>query len=431
VLLEGNRPTAGGMRCSLRDIDEILVGRSGQGREATRSARRLVLTLPDAKVSSQHAVLRRQGSRWSFEDLGSTNGSIVNGRAERSASLSDGDLVRVGSTVLRLRLESPTPSGSPEVAEVDDATDGLATLIPALAAEVRVLEKVARSRIPILLLGETGTGKEVTARAIHERSGRRGAFVAVNCAALPGTLVEAQLFGHVRGAFSGAVRDEKGLFRSADQGTIFLDEIGDLAAVAQGALLRVLQEGEVVPIGATQALRVDVRVISATHRPIDAMAAAGAFRPDLFARLRGFTHALWPLRERRDDLGLLVRSLLLGAGPWDGRIAGDAALALAGYAWPFNVRELSQALARARAVAGDGPLGVESLPPEIAACAGAPSEPSGAFSAEDGALRAALVKHLQDHHGNVAAVARAMQKAPMQVYRWMERLQINPRDYRG
>jgi transcriptional regulator with PAS, ATPase and Fis domain len=419
------------MRCSLREIDELLIGRSDKDREVVRSARRLVLTVPDAKISSKHALFRRDGSRWSFEDLGSTNGSIVNGRAERAASLSDGDLLRIGSTVLRVRLESPTPTGTPDVAEVHDPTDGLATLIPPLAAEIRLLEKVARSSVPILLLGETGTGKEVTARAIHERSGRAGAFVAVNCAALPATLVEAQFFGHVRGAFSGAVRDEKGFFRSAHQGTIFLDEIGDLSPEAQGTLLRVLQEGEVVPIGATEPLRVDVRVISATHQPIDAMAAAGVFRCDLFARLRGFTHGLWPFRARRDDLGLLVRSLLLRAGPWEGRIAGDAALALAQYAWPFNVRELSQALARARAVAGDGPLGVESLPPEIAACAATPSEgPPGALSVQDGALRADLVRHLADHRGNVAAVARAMRKAPMQVYRWMERLQINPKAYR-
>src|SRR5262249_27731601 len=167
-----------------------------------------------------------------------------------------------------------------------------------------------RTPLSVLLFGETGTGKEVLAGAIHRTSARTGAFVAANCGALPAALVESQLFGHVRGAFTGAVRDGPGFVRAADRGTLFLDEIGDLAPPAQAALLRVLEEYEVVPVGTTRAVHVDVRVIAATHRPLDQMAERGEFRQDLYARLAGFVQRIPPLRERREDLGLLVGGVL-------------------------------------------------------------------------------------------------------------------------
>src|SRR5262249_39800224 len=150
-----------------------------------------------------------------------------------------------------------------------DRPPGLRTLLPAAGARVEAFERVARSDIPVLLLGETGTGKELLARAVHDLSGRRGAFVAVNCGALTPTLAEAPLCGHVRGAFSGAPRDEPGLIRSADGGTLFLDEIGDLPAATQAALLRVLQEHEVLPVGSTRPVAVDCRIVCATHRSLD------------------------------------------------------------------------------------------------------------------------------------------------------------------
>src|SRR5262249_4252107 len=160
--------------------------------------------------------------------------------------------------------------------------------------------------LSILLLGETGTGKEVLARSLHALSQRPGPFIAVNCGAIPENLVEGQLFGHVRGAFSGALKDEPGLVRAAQGGTLLLDEIGDLPASSQAALLRVLQESEVRPVGSTQTVKVDVRIIAATHRPLESLIKGNAFRHDLYARLAGFRFELAPLRKRKVDLGLLI-----------------------------------------------------------------------------------------------------------------------------
>ncbi len=184
---------------------------------------------------------------------------------------------------------------------------GLRTLLPELSESHGALARVAKkSTVPILFLGATGSGKEVLAREVHALSERKGAFVAVNCGALPLTLVESLLFGHVKGSFSGAARDEPGFVRSAEGGTLFLDEIGDLPATSQAALLRVLQEHEVIPVGATRAQRVDVRIVAATHRPLEALSETGGFRSDLLARLKGYTHRVPTLASRMPDFGVLL-----------------------------------------------------------------------------------------------------------------------------
>jgi DNA-binding NtrC family response regulator len=318
-----------------------------------------------------------------------------------------------------------------------DETLGLGTLLPALAHEHRVVARIATSRVPVLLLGETGTGKEVMSRAIHAASERSGPFVAVNCAALTDSLVEAQLFGHVKGAFSGATGESIGFVRAAHRGTLFLDEIGDLPRPAQGVLLRVLQEGEVVPVGATRPLSVDVRVVAATHQPIDV--AGGDFRHDLFARLQGFSHRLWPLRARREDIGVLVAAILrrsAGENAAGIRLSADAVRAILRYDWPFNVRELVHVLSRASALSPRGVLDSEHLGPEIAAateetCDGPrPHRTPAELSPRDAALRASLLTNLKRFEGNVAAVAREMNRAPMQIYRWMRRLGVDPRSFR-
>jgi DNA-binding NtrC family response regulator len=279
----------------------------------------------------------------------------------------------------------------------------------------------------------------VTSRAIHAASERRGPFVAINCAALTETLVEGQLFGHVKGAFSGATADSLGFVRAAHQGTLFLDEIGDLPRAAQGVLLRVLQEGEVVPVGATRPVPVDVRIIAATHQPIEAMIERGEFRHDLFARLQGFTHRLWPLRDRREDVGVLVGETIrriAKEGADRVTLSGDAVRALVRYEWPLNVRELVQVLSRALALAPDGAVELEHLGPAVVAAAEmelrpAPkAPPAEGLSEEDAMLRASLVAHLERCEGNVAEVAREMNKATMQIYRWMRRLAIDPRRFR-
>jgi DNA-binding NtrC family response regulator len=285
--------------------------------------------------------------------------------------------------------------------------------------------------VPVILLGETGTGKEVTARAVHAASHRRGSFVAVNCAALTETLVEAQLFGHTQGAFSGASRDAPGFLRTADQGTLFLDEIGDLPLPTQGVLLRALQEGEVVPVGGTRPIAVDVRVISATHRPIEEMVERGEFRRDLFSRLRAFSHRLWPLRDRREDVGVLVADILSrsAGNRVELRFTADATRALVGQDWGFNVRELVQALARALTLGIEGELGLEHFALSAPTRAAAPALDTD-LSAEERALRETLLAHLRRFDGNVTAVAREMGKATMQVYRWMRKAGIDPKKFR-
>ncbi len=436
LVVEGGSPTAGGLRCSLRDVEEVSLVR-GDVRSVDRVAtsERLALTIADRRVSGRHARIARTGVGWRVEDLGSTNGTFVNGRQVTEHSLVDGDVLEVGHALLRFRLALPTPEGTPPVSLGGELREtlGLATLMPALAHELRQVHRVSGSTVPILLLGDTGTGKEVVARAIHKASGRKGDFVAINCAALPDALVEAQLFGHTKGAFSGAARDEIGFVRSADGGTLFLDEVGDLPASAQGVLLRVLQEGEVVPVGGTRAQRVDVRIIAATHQPLDEMIERGAFRRDLFARLQGYAHRLWRLADRREDMGLLVAEILTRTER--GRslcIAPEAAWALVRYGWPLHVRELVQVLAHAMAL-GEGSVEVAHLPSAVAACEELgcrPRKPSETLSPADLVLRADLLKRLEGQEGNVAAVAREIGKAPMQVYRWLRRLQIDPGTFR-
>ncbi len=227
---------------------------------------------------------------------------------------------------------------------------------PESLSVLALAERLAMSEIPVLVGGPTGTGKEVLSRFIHDRSPRRaGPFVAVNCAAMPETMLEALLFGHTRGAFTGATQANEGFFRAADRGTLLLDEIAEMPLALQAKLLRVLQEGEVVPIGSTQPIKIDVRVIAAANRDLPTEVAEGRFRADLYYRLNVFPLALRPLRERPEDIAPLAFAMLLRhtpAGqplPW----ISDAALALLReHGWPGNVRELENVLRRAMLLAG-------------------------------------------------------------------------------
>jgi len=227
-------------------------------------------------------------------------------------------------------------------------------------AVCRMAERVAQVDLPVLLTGESGTGKELMARAIHYASGRRAAaFVVENCAAIPDTLLESELFGHKRGSFTGAVEDHVGLFQRAHGGTVFLDEIGETSPAFQVKLLRVLQEGELRPVGSARALPVDVRVVAATHRNLDDDMRAGRFREDLYYRLAGVTLHLPPLRERAGDIAAMAQALLEDVAAQLKRPAlrfGSGTMAcLVHYAWPGNVRELRNEIARAVALA-EGPV---------------------------------------------------------------------------
>jgi DNA-binding NtrC family response regulator len=438
VVLESDRPRSGASRHSLRGVDVVTLGR-GEERTAVRSGSTLDLRLPSPWLSGVHARLRRAPDGFRLEDAGSRNGTSVNGVRVAHISLADGDLIDLGRVLLVFRhaLHGPPSTSLDFDSRIATApAPGLATLVPALAEEVVALSRIAQSLVPVLLRGETGTGKEVTARAIHALSRRPGAFVAVNCAAIPATLVESQLFGHTRGAFSGATRDETGFVRAATGGTLFLDEIGDLPAPSQAALLRVLQEREVVPVGTTRPERVDLRVVAATNQPLESLVARGTFRTDLLARLDGFTHNLPPLRERKEDLGILVADLLgdMPAVPAALTLAPDVARALVAYAWPLNVRELQQCLARAVALAGvSGLIERKHLPPAVANAGGLSGASSPLDASEpqpEATLRAQLEVLLAQHEGNVAEVARAMGKARMQVHRWMKRLSLDPARFR-
>jgi len=228
------------------------------------------------------------------------------------------------------------------------------------------IARVAPTDTTVLILGESGTGKELAARSLHELSHRRdGPLVAVNCAAIPEGLIESELFGHEKGAFTGAVKKHDGLVQAADSGTLFLDEVGELPGAVQARLLRVLENNEIRPVGSTRARSVDIRLVAATHRNLDEMVEQGAFREDLYYRLKVMEIALPPLREREQDILQLANYLLekavkaLSHSPL--RFSEDALQAILGYRWQGNVRELENAVERAVILADGGEIGVPHL----------------------------------------------------------------------
>ncbi len=291
---------------------------------------------------------------------------------------------------------------------------------PPMIDLLEILERAAEYKATVLLTGESGTGKEVLARAIHAQSGRRNqAFVAVNCAAIPEALLESELFGHARGAFTGADRARRGLFVEADGGTLFLDEIGELPPPLQAKLLRVLQEEEVMPIGESKPRRIDVRVIAATSRDLERDVASGRFREDLFYRLDVFRVRVPPLRERRDDVPLLVDHFIARFRETLGKpvrtIADEALDRLVAHAWPGNVRELENVLERAMILADTDRITLADLPEAIAAPrrkAEAAPAPSGDFSMRRARRRfeAELIRRALDATGgNRTRAARLLE----------------------
>jgi DNA-binding NtrC family response regulator len=439
-----DRPTASSTRYSLRHVEEATFGRAADRRFAFvdgPTGRQLSVGIPDVWMSKTHATLRRNGEHWTIEDADSKNGTIVNGSSVARALLAPGDLIELGRTLL-LYGDGPPPSAATEPV-VDSASlklslPGFPTWNRALGRVLAELEAIAASAVPVVIHGESGTGKELIARAIHQASRRSGPMLAVNCGAISEKLVESELFGHRRGAFTGADEDRPGFFRSADRGTLLLDEIGELPQQAQAALLRVMQEQEVVSVGATHPVKVSVRVVSATQRDLKAIVAQGRFRADLLARLAGFSAELPPLRDRREDLGLLIGILLRRLSPADtGQIAftGRAARALFTYGWPLNVRELEQALRAGLVLAGKGPVDLEHLPASVRTARhadAAPSEPAtvAKLAADEGNRREQLVELFQKHAGNVSAVAREIGKTRAQVHRWIRRYALQVQHFR-
>ena len=299
-----------------------------------------------------------------------------------------------------------------------------------------VIYRVACSSVDVLITGETGTGKELVARSIHRRSRRAaGPFVPVDCGAIPDALLESELFGHERGAFTGADARRMGLIECADGGTLFLDEVGELLAAVQAKLLRVLQERRVRRVGARQENAVDVRVVAATSRAIDEMVAQGEFRRDLFYRINVVRIDLPPLRVRGDDVGLLAESFAHRAAQEMGRGLGglttDAYQVLKGYHWPWNVRELQNAVRRAIAMTRSKTAGVEDLPDDIVAAAGRLVDDGVADGPAEGFFaqrawhvaqfeRQYLTDLLTRHSGDVSAAARDARVPRGTLYRLMK-----------
>jgi len=269
---------------------------------------------------------------------------------------------------------------------------------PAFRRMMMLVEQVASSSATVLVQGESGTGKELVARAIHERSARAGKpFVAVNCAALPETLLESELFGYERGAFTGAAARKEGRFELADGGTLFLDEVADLSAVTQPKILRVLQEGEFDRLGATRSIKVDVRLVAASNQDLAQMVKERRFREDLFYRLNVITVHVPPLRERREDIPMLAQHFLrVYAAKNNRRLDGltdDALKRLEAWAWPGNVRELENVIERGVVLARGTQVDIDDLPPEIA---GATPLPEGVVSVRIGTPLAEVEQRLLD-----------------------------------
>jgi DNA-binding NtrC family response regulator len=353
IVRRGDRPVA----VELRGCRVTVVDGPDAGKTADLSRRSLVvgthppsdLVLADPHVSRQHLRIDVE-NEFVLRDLGSTNGTRLQGIRVREAFLEDGMIIECGSTRLRF-----SHTGSPariELAE-EDAFEGLLGRSVAMRELFALLAKIAPTDAPVLIEGETGTGKEQVARAIHARS-RRAArpFVVFDCAAVPATLIESELFGHEKGAFTGATERRAGVFERASGGTVLLDELGELQLDLQPKLLRVLESNEVWRVGAQKPTPIDVRVVAATNRDLQARVAEGHFREDLYYRLAVVTLKVPALRERRDDIPLLAAHFArdrIFAGAGGGRGPGWETIFdfMKSHDWPGNVRELRNVVERA------------------------------------------------------------------------------------
>ena len=403
------------------------------------------LVLPVTAVSRTHAELAWDRGAYVIRDLGSRNGVLVNGRRITSDRLEAFDEVRIGDAIFKFVAGNAEEYVSYPIDGSTLATGRGRSKQPSLLVGgfqmdliVAQLERIARAELSAMLLGPSGTGKEVVASELHRLSGRSGPFCAVNCAAIPANLLESELFGYKRGAFSGADRDKPGLIRHADGGTLLLDEIGDMPPEAQAKLLRVLQAREVLPLGATTPEPVDVRVVAATHRDLERLQREGKFREDLFARLNEYAVELPALHERKEDVYLLTQTFLARHGGANKTPSFAFMSGLLNYDFPYNVRELEACIKRALALADGATLEPEVLPEAVQEAMSDYGKDAGARAAEPAADdeaqgapdEPALRELLAKHQGNVAAVGRELGKARMQIHRWMKRYGVDITDYR-
>ena len=404
-------------------------------RVAGRIAHDGVAPLPHETVSRRHIEIgwSRRAQSHVVRDLGSHNGSRVDGLdlGKDSVALADQSIIQLGD--VSLVYERLDPSTFEADAASRDAIPGRTVAVSRLRD---LVQRAAPDPSPVLLIGETGTGKEWISREVHRLSGRGGPLVAINCAALSPLIIDSQLFGHVKGAFTGATSDSPGMFRTADGGTLFLDEIGEMPLELQPKLLRALQENEVQPIGSTRPQKVNVRVIAATNRKLNAAVEAGEFRRDLYARL-----ALWEidvpaLRERRGDLLTWIDRLHAAwqserpqQEPVAFEFSPEAAERLLLFEWPNNLRELDRLVhALASAPGLPTPIGAEHLPTWVRPGGEPPHKApmSGSHDAHPGGGRRPVptqeefVTAFERLSGNVRAMAKHFERDRRQIYRWIE-----------
>ena len=371
--------------------DRATVGRQGD------------ILLRHASVSRHHAVLERRGADWLLTDTGSRNGTFANGVSVQRHFLRPGDVLQFGHVKLKVEVAGDWGQGGGDECETSAVTMtmtdasmalGQSTALvgrsEALKNAMRLAVRAAKSDATVLVFGESGTGKELFARLIYEESLRKDRkFLAVNCSAIEQSLLGSTLFGHEKGAFTGADRQKKGLFEEANGGTIFLDEIGELSHDMQVKLLRVLQEGEFMRVGGTETVKVDVRVITATNRDLAQAVKVGKFREDLYYRLNVIQIHLPPLRERAGDVADLVRHYTSLIGGPTRSVSSAAMAALVAYPWPGNVRQLRNVMERTLVLSPNDVLELDDFPEEIRNQAG--TDPATANHERPSSMPAAIV----------------------------------------
>jgi transcriptional regulator with PAS, ATPase and Fis domain len=406
-------------------VDEMEFGRD-------RTCDSWATDFDDPMMSRRHARISRSASGEYFvSDLGSTNGTWLDGRAVPMGAtykLEPGAVLMMGGHVFVFRRVSHEDLAA--IREDWSFPFGpVPTLSPGLAMLVRKLSRLAPSGVDILLSGETGVGKEVHAEAIHRASGRKGPFIAINCAAIPENLVESELFGYARGAHSTADRGKPGLIEQAEGGTLFLDEIGEMSQIAQTKLLRFLQSREFLTLGTTRPRTLDVRVVAATNRSLDVDLATEGLRYDLAARLGPEPLNLPPLRDRPEDVGLLAAFF---AKAEELEFEPEAFQSLFLHSWRGNVRELEKVITLARVLAGEGTtISLEHLPVPMAMLAKAEPPPVRPPVQRKRPTREELRTLLSRHGGDVAQMAREIGRQRTLVWRWLRENQLSPDDYRS
>jgi transcriptional regulator with PAS, ATPase and Fis domain len=412
------------------------------GRDATSDYQ-----IHDAAMSRRHCTIDRRDHGWVIVDLDSRNGTMVNGLPVRAQALTDGDQIRVGDSIFlfaagHMRHDTapiaesttgaaivldPPSSGQVTFTSAEQIRHDLVGQSPAMVDVLMRIGRAAAADSTVLVQGESGTGKELIARAIHANSARAAApFVAINCAAIPDGLIESELFGHERGAFTGALAQKRGRIETGNGGTVFFDEISELSVSLQAKLLRVLQERQVDRVGGIKPIPIDIRVLAATNLDLARAAKEGVFRSDLFYRLNVITIHVPPLRERTGDVALLIWYFLRKhAGQCKRRLRGvtpQARRILTQYEWPGNVRELENAIERAVVMSSDDWIDVDDLPEHVLESAPRQDDGDGYHARVNHAKREAIRKALELAGGNVAQAARQLKLQPTYLHRLIKNL---------